>query len=74
MKLVDAVKQVLTEAIRQGGTTLRDFSNGEGKPGYFQQSQNVYGQSGKPCPVCTAPVREIRIGQRSTFYCPRCQR
>ena len=74
VKLVDAVKQVLTEAIRQGGTTLRDFSNSEGKPGYFQQSLNVYGQSGEPCPVCTAPVRETRIGQRSTFYCPRCQR
>jgi len=74
VKLVDAVKQVLTEAIRQGGTTLRDFSNGEGKPGYFQQSLNVYGQSGEPCPVCTTPIRGIRIGQRSTFYCPRCQR
>ncbi len=74
MKLVDAVKQVLTEAIRQGGTTLRDFSNSEGKPGYFQQSLNVYGQSGKPCPVCAAPVRVTRIGQRSTFYCPGCQR
>ncbi|MFQ5643833.1 MAG: bifunctional DNA-formamidopyrimidine glycosylase/DNA-(apurinic or apyrimidinic site) lyase [Thiogranum sp.] len=73
-KLVNAVKQVLTEAIRQGGTTLRDFSNGEGKPGYFQQSLNVYGRSGKPCPVCTTPIREARTGQRSTFYCPRCQR
>jgi len=74
MKLVDAVKQVLTEAIRQGGTTLRDFSNGEGKPGYFQQSLNVYGQSGEPCPVCATPIRETRTGQRSTFYCPHCQR
>jgi len=74
VKLVDVVKQVLTEAIRQGGTTLRDFSNGEGKPGYFQQSLNVYGQSGNPCPVCTTPIREARTGQRSTFYCPHCQR
>jgi len=73
-RLVAAVKQVLTEAIRQGGTTLRDFSNSEGKPGYFQQSLNVYGRSGQPCPVCTTPIRETRTGQRSTFYCPRCQR
>jgi len=72
--LVEAVKQVLAEAIRQGGTTLRDFSNGEGKPGYFQQSLRVYGQTGRPCPVCTTPVRETRTGQRSTFYCPHCQR
>ena len=73
-KLVNAVKQVLTEAIRQGGTTLRDFSNGEGKPGYFQQSLNVYGRTGEACPVCATTVRETRTGQRSTFYCPRCQR
>jgi formamidopyrimidine-DNA glycosylase len=72
--LVEAVKQVLTEAIRQGGTTLRNFSSGEGKPGYFQQSLNVYSQTGKPCPVCRTPIRETRTGQRSTFYCPRCQR
>ena len=74
MKLVDAVKQVLTEAIHQGGTTLRDFSNGEGKPGYFQQSLNVYGRTGEACPVCATPIRETRTGQRSTFYCPHCQR
>ncbi|HHH45096.1 MAG TPA: bifunctional DNA-formamidopyrimidine glycosylase/DNA-(apurinic or apyrimidinic site) lyase [Gammaproteobacteria bacterium] len=71
--LVEAVKQVLAEAIHQGGTTLRDFSNGEGKPGYFQQSLNVYARTGEPCPSCSTPIRETRTGQRSTFYCPHCQ-
>jgi len=73
-RLVEAVKQVLAKAIRQGGTTLRDFTNGEGKPGYFQQSLQVYGRAGKPCPSCTTPIREIRIGQRSSFFCTHCQR
>jgi formamidopyrimidine-DNA glycosylase len=72
--LVTAVRDVLQLAISQGGTTLRDFVNGEGKPGYFQQSLQVYGRTGRPCPKCESPVRESRIGQRSTFYCPRCQR
>jgi formamidopyrimidine-DNA glycosylase len=72
--LADAVKQVLERAIRQGGTTLRDFVNSEGEAGYFQQSLLVYGQPDKPCPVCGTPIRVARIGQRSTFYCPRCQR
>lgn len=72
--LVTAVRDVLRQAIVQGGTTLRDFANGEGKPGYFQQSLQVYGRTGRPCPKCESPVRDSRIGQRSTFYCPRCQR
>jgi len=71
--LVTAIKSVLTEAIAQGGTTLRDFVDGEGKPGYFQQSLQVYGRGGAACPRCTNPIREQRIGQRSSFYCPRCQ-
>ena len=71
--LAEAVRKVLGAAIRQGGTTLRDFSNGEGKPGYFQQSLKVYGRKGAPCPVCATPIAESRTGQRSTFYCPRCQ-
>ncbi|MEA2079838.1 MAG: bifunctional DNA-formamidopyrimidine glycosylase/DNA-(apurinic or apyrimidinic site) lyase [Pseudomonadota bacterium] len=74
VKLVAALKRVLNEAIRQGGTTLRDFTSGEGKPGYFQQSLCVYAQQGKPCPICTTPIRETRTAQRSTFYCPHCQR
>ena len=73
-KLVAALKRVLSEAIRQGGTTLRDFTSGEGKPGYFQQSLSVYARQGQPCPICTTPIRETRTAQRSTFYCPRCQR
>ena len=73
-KLVDTLKRVLNAAIDQGGTTLRDFTGAEGKPGYFQQSLSVYGQQGKPCRSCTTPIRETRIAQRSTFYCPRCQR
>ncbi len=73
-KLASAVRQVLTEAIREGGTTLRDFTNGEGKPGYFKQSLQVYDNATKPCPLCRTPIRETRTGQRSTFYCPRCQR
>ena len=73
-KLVAALKQVLNDAIRQGGTTLRDFTRADGKPGYFQQSLSVYAQQGRPCPLCTTTIRESRIAQRSTFYCPRCQR
>jgi formamidopyrimidine-DNA glycosylase len=72
-QLVNAIQTVLEEAICQGGTTLRDFLNSEGKPGYFQQSLNVYGKATDPCPRCSTPIREIRSGQRSTFYCPRCQ-
>ncbi len=72
-RLVDAIKAVLTEAIEQGGTTLRDFVGGEGKPGYFSQKLQVYGKGGTPCPRCATPIRETRLGQRSTFYCPHCQ-
>ncbi|HED52017.1 MAG TPA: bifunctional DNA-formamidopyrimidine glycosylase/DNA-(apurinic or apyrimidinic site) lyase [Gammaproteobacteria bacterium] len=73
-RLAGAIQTVLNEAIRQGGTTLRDFLNSDGKPGYFQQSLNVYGKANDPCPRCHAAIRETRSGQRSTFYCPRCQR
>jgi formamidopyrimidine-DNA glycosylase len=72
-QLVDAIRLVLTEAIRQGGTTLRDFVGGEGKPGYFSQSLQVYNRGDLPCPRCETPIREARIGQRSSFYCPACQ-
>jgi formamidopyrimidine-DNA glycosylase len=73
-QLVDAIKAVLEEAIRQGGTTLRDFVGGEGKPGYFSQQLQVYGRRQAPCPRCATPIREARIGQRSSFFCPACQR
>jgi formamidopyrimidine-DNA glycosylase len=73
-RLADTIRSVLGAAIRQGGTTLRDYVQEDGNPGYFAQSLRVYGRTGEPCPGCGAPVRERRIGQRSSFYCPRCQR
>jgi len=73
-RLVAAIKDVLREAIRQGGTTLRDFTGGDGKPGYFAQQLRVYGRAGEPCTACGATIRQVRHGQRSTYYCPRCQR
>jgi len=72
-RLTEAIRSVLAEAIHQGGTTLRDFLNSDGKPGYFQQSLQVYGRTSDPCPRCGTPIRETRSGQRSTFYCPHCQ-
>jgi len=72
--LAQAVKDVLTEAIRAGGTTLRDFISPEGRPGYFKQELYVYDRAGEPCRICQSPVRQIAQGQRSTYFCPRCQR
>ncbi len=72
-RLTVAIRQVLNAAIQQGGTTLRDFHDGEGKPGYFQQQLNVYGRAGEPCPTCQRPIAQLRQGQRSTFYCVDCQ-
>lgn len=71
--LVIAVKEVLAEAIESGGSTLRDYVNGSGSPGYFQQKLLVYGRSGEACGNCAANIRQLRIGQRSSFYCPSCQ-
>jgi formamidopyrimidine-DNA glycosylase len=73
-RLATMVKQVLKEAIRQGGTTLRDFQQGDGQPGYFAQQLLVYGKEGEPCPGCGRPIKQARIGQRSSFFCPHCQR
>jgi formamidopyrimidine-DNA glycosylase len=73
-RLVKTVRATLRRAIRAGGTTLRDFANADGLPGHFQQVLNVYGHAGDPCPRCRAPVRLARLGNRSAFYCPRCQR
>lgn len=72
--LVDAVKEVLADSIELGGTTLRDFVNSSGKPGYFQQTLRVYGRGGAPCQQCSTHLKEIRLGQRSTVYCVNCQR
>ena len=73
-RLVSCVRETLREAIAAGGSTLRDFVGGDGRKGYFQQSYFVYGREGAPCRVCGAPVRRIVMGQRSSFFCPRCQR
>jgi formamidopyrimidine-DNA glycosylase len=72
-RLAQDVRAVLGAAIAQGGTSLRDFVQEDGAPGYFAQELKVYGRAGEPCPGCGAPVRLRRIGQRSSFYCPRCQ-
>jgi formamidopyrimidine-DNA glycosylase len=72
--LAGAIRRVLNESLTAGGTTLRDFVNGVGEPGYFGLHLRVYGRGGEPCPRCRRPVREIRQGQRSTFYCCACQR
>jgi formamidopyrimidine-DNA glycosylase len=72
--LVKSIKQVLREAIRAGGTTLRDYVNPQGMPGYFRQKLYVYERAGEPCRICKTPIRQLVQGQRSTYYCPRCQR
>ena len=72
--LAREVKRILEHAITRGGTTLRDFISPDGTPGYFEQELFVYGRTGQPCKVCGTPIRAITLGQRSTFYCPHCQR
>ncbi len=72
--LVDEVRATLNEAIAAGGSTLRDFVRADGSPGYFQLNYFVYGREGEPCRRCGAKIKVVRVGQRSTFYCPRCQR
>jgi formamidopyrimidine-DNA glycosylase len=73
-KLVEAIKKTLNRAIEAGGSSLRDFVNSEGKPGYFQQQYWVYGRTDKPCRQCGTHIMQIRQGQRSSFYCPLCQK
>lgn len=73
-QLVSHIKAVLIEAIRKGGTTLRDFSQADGRPGYFEQKLAVYGREGLPCIACGTKVRNKKIGQRASYYCPVCQR
>lgn len=72
-RLVAQIKVVLERAIVAGGTTLRDFIGGDGKPGYFKQELLVYGRGGEPCVTCSTPLKLIRQGQRATVYCPKCQ-
>jgi len=73
-KLVDEIRATLAEAIAMGGSTLRDFVNSAGQPGYFQQNYWVYGRGGEPCRRCGTPIRLVRQGQRSSFYCRSCQK
>lgn len=73
-RLADEIKRILAYAITRGGTTLRDFISPDGAPGYFEQELFVYGRAGESCKVCGTPIRSMTLGQRSTFYCPRCQR
>lgn len=72
--LVKAIKQVLRDAIRQGGTTLRDYVNADGMPGYFRQKLFVYERAGEPCHVCKTPIKQLVQGARSTYFCQHCQR
>lgn len=72
-RLIIAIQNVLQAAIHQGGTTINDFINSEGKPGYFVNELKVYGRDGLPCVACNTSLEHIKLGQRSTVYCPQCQ-
>ncbi|MCP4995573.1 MAG: bifunctional DNA-formamidopyrimidine glycosylase/DNA-(apurinic or apyrimidinic site) lyase, partial [Gammaproteobacteria bacterium] len=72
-RLAGSIKQILAQAIKQGGTTLRDFQNADGNPGYFDQQLQVYGRQGAPCPQCKKPVSRKIIGQRASYFCSHCQ-
>ena len=72
--LVRSIRKVLRAAIRQGGTTLRDYVSPDGTPGYFRQKLFVYERAAEPCRVCSTPIRRIVQGQRATYFCPRCQK
>lgn len=74
VRLATAVREVLTEAIGVGGSTLRDFVSAAGDEGYFMRDADVYGRNGLPCRVCGTSIARITQGQRATYYCPRCQR
>ncbi|MGI4839744.1 MAG: bifunctional DNA-formamidopyrimidine glycosylase/DNA-(apurinic or apyrimidinic site) lyase [Janthinobacterium lividum] len=74
LKLAVEIKRILAHAIERGGTTLRDFIGGDGQPGYFQQELFAYGRGGELCKVCGTTLREVKLGQRASVFCPRCQR
>jgi formamidopyrimidine-DNA glycosylase len=73
-RLADIIQKILKAAIDMGGTTLRDFTDSAGNPGYFKQSLRVYGRAGLACVQCGNTVQHQKIGQRATYYCPVCQR
>ncbi|WP_298135426.1 bifunctional DNA-formamidopyrimidine glycosylase/DNA-(apurinic or apyrimidinic site) lyase [Acidiferrobacter sp.] len=72
--LARAIVTVLSQAVAAGGTTLKDFSASDGRPGYFQQKLQVYGRTGEACPRCATPIARLTVGARSCYYCPHCQR
>ena len=74
IRLVNEIKRVLQLAIAAGGTTIKDFKQSDGKPGYFKQQLKVYGRAGENCSCCGTAIKSIRLGQRSTFFCSICQR
>lgn len=74
VELVSVIKNVLKESIKQGGTTLKDFTASDGKPGYFKQKLAVYGRDGEPCLHCKTIIKQVTIGQRASYYCPICQK
>ena len=73
-RLSQAIRDILAHAITRGGTTLRDFVNSQGEPGYFQQELLVYGRAGEPCRQCGKALKEVRLSARSTVFCGHCQR
>lgn len=73
-RLAESIKTTLEAALAAGGSTLRDFIHSDGGSGWFQQQHFVYGREGGPCRCCGTSIRALRLGQRSTFFCPRCQR
>ena len=72
-KIVNATRRVLSDALKKGGTTLRDFVDSNGNPGYFRHELKVYDRAGQPCYKCKRPIKLIRQGQRASYYCPNCQ-
>lgn len=72
-QLAVSIRKILADAIRQGGTTLKDFSGADGSPGYFEQELQVYGRDGEPCTRCGTVIRRVVTAQRATYYCPSCQ-
>ncbi|MCC2624225.1 MAG: DNA-formamidopyrimidine glycosylase [Burkholderiales bacterium] len=72
--LVKCIKEVLEQAIKLGGSSISDYKHADGSLGYFQNSHNVYGRSGKPCKTCNQNILEKRLGQRNSFYCTNCQK